>query len=102
MKKYIKVIEKDSKDNSVIEYFFLSVDSIEYVNVCLDDLGQDKNGKRCYYSYMDLVMRGSAPIRVCSSTDKDTVEWWFNHFCEWLTDENAKFEIFNFDVCEDF
>lgn len=66
----------------------------------LDNLRKDKDGK-CYY-YMDLIMRRFAPMRICTSTDKDTVEWWFNHFCEWLADENAKFEIFNFEVYEDF
>ena len=99
MKKYIKISERNSKDNSVIEYYLLSVDVIEYVHVCLDNLRKDKDGKCCYY--INLVVRELAPMRVCASTDKDTVEWWFDHFCKWLTDENAKFEIFNFDVCED-
>lgn len=99
MKKYIKISERNPKDNSIIRHYLFSVDAIEYVHVCFDSLEKAKDGKCCYY--MDMVMRGCLPMRVCASTDKDTVEWWFDHYCEWLTDENATFATFNFDVCED-
>lgn len=100
MKKYIKITERNSKDDSIVRYYLFSVDEVEYINVCFDGIEKTKDGKRCYY--MDMVMRQCLPMRVCKSTDRDTVEWWFDHFCKWLTDEDAKFEIFNFDVYEDF
>jgi hypothetical protein len=100
MKKYIRVTEKDSKDNSIIQCFFFPVDEVEYTNVRFDGLDKNKDGKRCYY--MELTMRGYAPMRVYTDTDKDTVIWIFDHFCKWLADENIKFAIYDFDVHEDF
>ena len=100
MKKYIKISEKDSKTNSIIRHYLFSVDAIEYINVCFDSLEKTKDGKCCYY--MDIVMRGCLPMRVCESTDRDTVEWEFDHFRKWLTDENVDFSEYDFYVYEDF
>lgn len=100
MKKYIKITEKNSKTNSVIQHFLFSVDEIEYVNVRFNNLEKNKDGKDHYY--MELIMRGCLPMRVCASTDRDTVEWEFDHFRKWLTNEIVEFSEYDFYVYEDF
>lgn len=100
MKKYIKISERNPKDNSIIQHYLFSVDAIEYTHVCFDSLEKTKDGKCCYY--MDIVMRGCLPMRVCASTDKDTVEWEFDHFRKWLTNEIVEFSEYDFYVYEDF
>lgn len=98
MKKYIKVTERNSKDNSIIQYLLFAVEEIEYVNVCFDNLEKNKDGKAIYH--MDLIMRGFTPIRlrVCTSTDRDTVEWEFNHFRKWLINEVVEYSEYGFDI----
>lgn len=99
MKKYIKISEKNSKTNSVIQHFFFSIDKIEYVNVRFNNLEKNKDEK--YWHYVELVVRGFAPMRIYASTDRGSVEWEFDYFCKWLTDENAKFAVYDIDIYED-
>ena len=99
MKKYVKITERNSKTNSVIQHFLFSVDEIEYINVHFNHLEKDKDDK--YHHYMELIKRGFRPIRVCASTDRETVEWEFNHFRKWLINEIVECSEYDFDVCID-
>lgn len=98
MKKYIKISERNSKDNSIIQHFLFSVDEIKYTNVRFNNL--EKDGKD--HHYMELIMRGFGPMCVCESTDRDTVEWEFDHFSKWLTNEIVEFSEYIFYVYKDW